>query len=217
LDSDDLFHKEKLENTYKFIVQQPQVKALHHAVREFDDQTGKAICDVVFTDLSGPHEKLPKLLDRNNICTSSVTLNRELLIQINKFDTSLNGIEDYYCWLSVSKRSPWYYSTDILTLYRVRAESLMGFRPIQHYLKQNINLLKVVKADPLFSEEEYKRLEAYLMKEVMVYYVNNSVTKFGIRKTFGGLLALAREGHTGSALNNAIRITKNQLLKKIFK
>ena len=217
LDSDDLFVKEKLEKTHLRILEHPEIQALHHGVREFEDETGKALCDVVFPTLEGVHEKMPELLDRNYICTSTVTLKKALLLSIGKFNKTLNGIEDYYCWMSVSKRTPWHYSSQILTSYRVRKESLMGFRPLPHYLAQNASLLKVVKSDPLFSKEEYTRLEHYLMQDVLIYYINNSVNKFGMAKTYKGLLKLLKMGYAKASIGNAVRITRNHLFKKIFK
>ncbi len=216
LDSDDLFHPEKLARVYDMIEQYPEIKAFHHAVTEFDDSDGAVIQNVVLKDIVGAHNKLPNLLDFNNICTSSVTVHKQLLLELNKFHTALFGIEDYYCWLCLSKKTQWAYDDSLLTRYRVRSESLMGFKPLKHYITQNNNILKVVSHDPRFLKSEKLRLEKHLMYNVMSYYTNNSINKFGLGSTHIALLGLISKGYVKSYFKIASRVTRNNVLKVVF-
>ncbi len=217
LDSDDLFIRDKLFCTFNLINQNPDIKAFHHAVTEFDDTTGKSIQNIVLDALRGIHYKLPALLDANNICTSTVTMKRDLLIDIGKFNVNLNGIEDYYCWLVVSTQLPWCYSCDILTLYRVRKESLMGFKPLNHYIKQNVSLLRCIKSINIISYPDYIKLQTHLMDKIIIYYTNNSVNRFGMFKTYLGLFNLVKYRYFSTFLQNIYRITKNYWLFLLFK
>ncbi|MFQ3574915.1 MAG: glycosyltransferase [Cytophagales bacterium] len=217
LDSDDLFEKEKLAGCFDIISQNQQIKALHHAVVEFDDETGKELNKVVLNELKGIHEKLPKLLSFNNICTSTVCFHRSLLQEIGNFNTNLNGIEDFYMWLLASKKTHWYYSVSCWTRYRVRAESLMGNKPLKHYFKQNMGLLAIVKNHPQFSKDEFRRLEKYLAKEVIAYYANNSVNRVGVFKTILELAGIIKYRYLGVFWTNALRLTKNYVLSKVVK
>ncbi|MFN8437136.1 MAG: glycosyltransferase family A protein [Cytophagales bacterium] len=217
LDSDDLFTENKLFELYESISQNSSILAFHHAVVEFEDKTGKVLNTVILPNVNQVHSKLPDLLKFNNICTSTVCLHISLLTKLNNFNTSLNGIEDFYCWLKVSKITNWYYSKNINTRYRVRGESLMGFRKLPHYINQNWGLLQVVKLDNQFSSSEYKVLEEYLMKNVIKYYVNNSVDKFGLFNTTLGLIPILKLGYLNTFFSNNYRIYKNYILKTLFK
>lgn len=217
LDSDDLFLNQKLERLFGLIQKHQQIKAFHHAVLEFEDKTMVELNKVIIEKLDGVHSKLPELLSFNNICTSSVTLHKSLLNQLGNFDTKLNGIEDFYCWLKVSKLTKWYYSKEIFTKYRVRSESLMGYRKIPHYAKQNWSLLSILAKDKEFNKEEFKLLEKYLFKDIMKYYINNSVDKFGLINTTIDSLVLLKFGYFSVFVSNVIRIYKNFILNVLFR
>lgn len=217
LDSDDLFYPQKLAKVHALILENPNIGIFHHAIREFSDQTGQTLQHLVLKDLQGPHQKLPNLLDGNNICTSTVTVSKSLMLAVQKFDKTLYGIEDYYAWLWISKLSTWYYDSEVLTSYRIRQESLMGFKPMKHYITQNTNLLKVLAGNPQFSHEEWKRLEKHLIYGVMSYYCNNSINKFGVWKTCWGLSNLIKHGYPSVAFTYILRTLKHYMLRKIFK
>jgi glycosyltransferase involved in cell wall biosynthesis len=217
LDSDDLFTREKLQGCYDIIEKNPHIEAMHHAIIEFEDKTGKELKQVIIKEFSGIHDKLPVLLSLNNICTSAVCLKRSLLSKIGNFNTNLNGIEDYYMWLLISKHTQWYYAPSCWTRYRIRKESLMGNKPMKHYIKQNMRLLQLLKNNQLFSKGEFKLAEKYLAKNLMTYYANNSVNRFGYFKTLLSLFELIKYGYFDTFTNNAFRITKNWLLYKTVK
>lgn len=217
LDSDDLFHSEKLEAVKQNIEQNPKVLAFHHAVEEFDDVSGEIINTVVLSIKEKVHQKLPELLDLNNVCTSTVTLQAKLIKRIGSFDTRLNGIEDYFAWLKISKLTSWYYDPRILTKYRVRQGSLMGFRALPHYINQNQKLYNAFKSAQIFTSAECERLKHHLFYAVMVYYTINSINKFGLAKTNLWLLNWSFSSNAFYALKAIYRINKQWFFRQLKK
>ena len=121
------------------------VKASHVAFLDSDDQwvPGKLELQVAFAKkgfraqgsgylidslepaepLSNDHPieflYLKDLLKENQICNSSVLLERKLLLQVGGLPTSygIRGIEDYVAWLRIATVSDWLYSPMPLVIY----------------------------------------------------------------------------------------------------
>lgn len=78
-------------------------------------------------------------------------------------------------------------------------------------------MLKAVASNKQFTKQEWKRLENHLIYEVMGYYCNNSVNRFGLWSTCIGLLDLVPHGYLDVALRYIFRSCKRYLLQKLLK
>jgi glycosyltransferase involved in cell wall biosynthesis len=216
LDSDDLLMPQKIEGTIKLIEQYGEsVHAFMHNCRLFEDESNKTISFSNTCPESGPQEMLDKLLNFNNIVTSSVTIKKSLIEEIGYFDDALHGIEDYMMWLRVSKRTKWCYSKEIWTEYRVRKQSLMGGRPINYYVVQNVNLIKCAAKLPEFKPEELEKLKQYLMFRNMQYYAIESINRFGLKDFLAGIRGLLRYGYFQEAFFLMYKHAKANLLQNM--
>ena len=205
LDSDDLFLPEKISGTAELIKKYgDSCFAYFHGSRQFEDGTNKTLRVRDIKTYDEPQNIFDQLTRENFITTSSVTLKRSLINEIGGFDITLHGIEDYMLWLRISKRSPWYYSAELWTDYRVRTSSLMGGRKLEYYVTQNTNLLKSVRNLKEFTAHDTNAIEYYLFDDVMQYYAMVSLKTGGWKDFLKGLGALRKVG-------------KANLAKKLFK
>lgn len=202
LDSDDLFHPEKLKILHGEInkTSHSDIKAIYHTPLDFIDGEMVVYASLNLDTIVSQFGDISKeLLSKNLIYTSSVSLNRDVF-QRFRFDYDLHGIEDYYLWLNISKISPWMYINAQLTAYRVRQSSLMGGRRMQYYITQNSNLVEKIKRNPLFSKSEVGIVINYLMVDIMNYYAIISLRNFGWVDFTKGVFLLISKGFVKSAL-----------------
>lgn len=218
LDSDDLFHPRKLEILFQLILILPSdVKAFHHNLIEFTDGE-KVIFKVIETvPISVRFPILEELVIENRIATSTVILKKDIFIDSGYFDTSLDGVEDYYLWLHISRLSGWHFLPLQLTAYRVRIGSLMGGRKFEHYISQNTLLVNKLKKNPLFLNSHKKNVEKYFMFNIMKYYASISINRFGWGNFFKGLTLLTINGYWNFALKIGFINVKFLLLKILSK
>ncbi|NCX96380.1 MAG: glycosyltransferase family 2 protein [Chitinophagia bacterium] len=218
LDSDDLFLPHKLQGTAALIDKYaPACKAYFHASRDFEDGTGKTLTIREREPFAAPRDLLPELIHLNYITTSSVTINRALLVEIGGFNNRLHGIEDYMLWLRVSKRTLWYYSHEQWTDYRVRTTSLMGGRAMDYYVTQNHNLVLTAKDYNEFTQEEIAAIEYYLFNNVMNYYAQQSLNHKGTGDFLKGIVALTKVNRGNLAARLLAKETKLALLRQVSK
>ena len=216
LDSDDIFYPEKIEETGKLIAKYgDECAAFIHGDRKFEDETNITLSVSNRNTFEKPTDLLPALINKNIITTSTVTLKKSLIEEIGYFDTTLHGIEDYMMWLRISKRTPWYYSENIWTDYRVRKESLMGGRPMKYYVIQNAGLLGLVNSLPEFTQAEFKAIEKYLFFDVMEYYAAESLRRRGLSDFMQGLKELCKLQRYSSAQFLAVKHSKFFILRKL--
>lgn len=204
LDSDDLFHPDKLNLLFFNINLHcgQNIKAIYHTPFDFIDGE-----NVVFSESSIKEtvvlceDILPKMLKKNLVYTSAVTMHRDIFLDF-KFDYDLHGIEDYYLWLNVSKVTSWMHLSTPLTAYRIRTTSLMGGRKFEYYIIQNSNLIHKLKHNKNFTFNEIKLVEKYLMVDIMNYYASISINNYGWIDFFKGNILLILKGYfkTGTSL-----------------
>ncbi len=194
LDSDDKFLPNKLEILSRTL-NSGVSRAFHHSV-EYIDVSGNKLSDR--KNASGKTE-LAELIEGNTIVTSSVCVTKNLLVRAGYFNWNLHGVEDYLMWLKISFYTKWNYLEIPLTQYRVRDNSLMGERRLQHYVTENVKLYKAAKNEIEFSPDQLKAFHHNLFYRTMRYYVSISLNKYGYGDFVRGVLILMSSGQFGSA------------------
>lgn len=218
LDSDDLFTTDKLARTYEHIKKYgSDIFAYHHSARNFDDVTKETLCFSRNGTLQQTVDILPELLKLNIIVTSTVTLRRELLIQLGGFNTALNGVEDYMLWLRTAKKSKWHFDPLPMTDYRVRHGSLMKGRKLSHYVTQNHALLKEARAYNEFTPVELRKIERYFFDDVMQYYSSECINDWGWKYFLRGLIKLYQIGKGNLASRLFLKQARFAVLKTLSK
>ena len=114
LDSDDQWIKNKLEVQLEY-AKKLDLKAVC-CNAELTNKTGNS---AYFKSSKSFNLTLRKLLEDNRIITSSVLVDRKLLLSVGGVATSLSvrGAEDYATWLRVATLSNWFYIDQPLTIY----------------------------------------------------------------------------------------------------
>lgn len=196
LDSDDLFHPQKLEIVLSSINLDEKTKVIHHLPINFNDGESFDFMSIKNSEQQPQTSDIThKLIQKNFITTSTVIVKKEVFDLTAGFDTSLHGVEDYFMWLSISKHSQWSYLNLPLTAYRIRTDSLMGARRLKYYVEQNSNLIKKMQHVSFFSIEEIKAVRKYFMDDVMSYYASISINKYGWADFLNGLIHLGKKGY----------------------
>ncbi|OGL66803.1 hypothetical protein A3B21_00160 [Candidatus Uhrbacteria bacterium RIFCSPLOWO2_01_FULL_47_24] len=131
LDSDDLWHKRKIERVTKEIEQHSGVNFFCHNVYHF--LNGKQ----VLTDLASRYRHgipLPKQLFTNYfIGTSAVVCKRDILLSYNGFDETLPSAQDYEMWLRMSPSLNIVMIPEALVWYIDRPESISANNSWRHF------------------------------------------------------------------------------------
>jgi len=213
LDADDLFEPTKLERCERVVAEfGSSPGAMHHAARYFDHETGEVL------EASSPRpttgdDLLVTLLERNCVTTSTTVVHRECLEGTQGFDMRLNGVEDYWLWIRIAKRWKWRYIAEPLTRYRLRAGSLMGQRPFEHYVTQFTALLAVAESSGELSAVEMATLRRSVLDGTIRFFAGKSARQGGLPSVLPGALQLARTGYPGSAASLIYRHFRAQALR----
>jgi teichuronic acid biosynthesis glycosyltransferase TuaG len=122
LDSDDLWHKDKLRKQVQFHLTNPEIEISHTDFIAFDNTRFYKRPFRKFADLN---EKVrgdlyPSICYKNSIGILTVMVKRELLKRVNMFDTSLWTMEDQDLWIKIAKeKKPFGYIKEVLAYYRI--------------------------------------------------------------------------------------------------
>lgn len=210
LDADDLFFPEKLETIHSKIQSYGQIsQAYYHAVEHFENETNVKIPLQLKERDECPVDILSELLESNFITTSSVTIKKDLFLELGGFNNELHGVEDYFMWLRVSKKTRWCYSNHALTNYRIMSNSLMRGRELTYYVSQSDALLSCANSSNEFSPIELGKIDQYMFRDLMFFYSRNSLKRKGRKDFFNGMLALMRIGKV--SLSSAIMLRQLKL------
>jgi len=216
LDSDDLFHPQKIEQLKILAFTLPEnVMAIFHTPMDFNDGDQVYFDKIIAPSNLKPKNIIDELVTKNIIYTSAVCIKKEVLEKTGVFDVELSGVEDYYLWLQISKYTNWLYLPLRLTAYRIRLNSLMGGRRMNYYIKQNDALVRKVKGNALFSNPEKYSITNYFMHDVMGYYATISINNHGWSDFFSGITSLFRKGYWKQAMQILGRHVKFFTLKSI--
>lgn len=193
MDSDDIFHPEKLNYLHHYLVSNTEVRAVCHSYIKFSE-----ISEVAYHEqtesLLAIKITLPELISGNTICTSTVALSRQLMIEAGEFNTNLNGVEDYYQWLKVLCITPIFKLEAQFTYYRTAHPSLMGKRKLAHYVDQNHKLFIQFCENKLLVPYR-KDFHETLFYKTMKYYVGNAQQDYGAGDVLNGIFKMIRLGY----------------------
>ena len=138
LDSDDLWHQEKLERMLIAIEANPQANFFCHnetmralnGVERVTDYSVKFSCD----------KPVSRQLYKNNcFSTSAVVCRRDLVLKWNGFDETLTSAQDYELWLKMSPDLVPVFVPEVLGTYVLRKGNIANTR----FWKRLFNILRV--------------------------------------------------------------------------
>ena len=140
LDSDDLWHPNKLEIQVSFHNKNPTYKISHTDYSNFN-QNGKISTPYkfIFTKFSKKDgDLLSQLLYFNSVGVLTVMVEKKLLVEFNGFDTGQWGMEDHDLWLRISKAGYRFkFIKENLAFYRVNTAGKMMSNVYKYKLTYN--------------------------------------------------------------------------------
>lgn len=214
LDSDDLFAPNKLECVSLAIQTCPtEIAALYHKSSQFDDVTRTVVGEVSGGGRSDqPQSLLERLLTGNFLATCGMVLRRNLLTSLGGFDTTLNGVEDWWLVIRVSLLTPWLFLDDTLANIRLRPVSLMRNQPFNHYVKQHVALFAAARRSGELSESQLKTFRRYLLGQHTLFFAGRARSRSGFKDLLPGILLMGREGYASEAARLAYLQLRNAAL-----
>lgn len=129
LDSDDLWHQDKLMIQLSFHENHRECEISHTDYVNFNEYgTIRAPFRFLFRQfIKKKGNLLGQLLYFNSIATLTVVVKRKLFRDINGFDCSLSNLEDQDLWLRIAEKGyEFSYIDDKLSFYRVHKTGLMS-------------------------------------------------------------------------------------------
>jgi len=145
LDSDDLWHPNKLEIQVSFHIKNPTYKISHSDYSNFN-KNGKISTPYkfIFSKFSKKNGNLLRqLLYFNSVGVLTVMVEKKLLIDFNGFDTDQWGMEDHDLWLRISKEGYRFkFIKKDLASYRVNTAGKMMENVFKYKLTYNRFLAK---------------------------------------------------------------------------
>jgi teichuronic acid biosynthesis glycosyltransferase TuaG len=128
LDSDDLWHPQKLEMQLKFHDETPSCKISHTDFEIFNEmgkvKTPFKYFSLLFFKKSG--DLFHQLMYTNSIGILTVMMEKRLFNEFKGFDTGMWGMEDQDFWLRISKGGVhFHYINKVLAAYRISPNGMM--------------------------------------------------------------------------------------------
>ena len=140
IDSDDIWTKNKLEKVNQTIINNKNYNCIIHN-EIINSSNGKK----VYLDYKKIYKtNLPiyrQLFLRNFISTSTVTLKKKLIEDVNYFDPQLSNAQDYDLWLRIGDKFKLFCLDDFLGFYNERTGNITS----KKYKHRIINLIKILK------------------------------------------------------------------------
>lgn len=124
MDADDLWDRDHLEYSIKYLTAHPKVDFVYSDVNHvFKDGSTAFPYGIAYHDVLD----IKKLPVENPIFTSTVVCKEKLLQEIGEFDGTINGREDHDYWCRVAKAGfKMVHLKKILTTYTVNPEGVAG-------------------------------------------------------------------------------------------
>lgn len=196
LDSDDLYNFQKLQIAFDIINKYTDnnIVALHHAYSIINEKS-ELIGQKVLSESVTIQNITPDLLKENTVCTSTVVVKREALLREGGFNESLNGVEDYFMWLLLSKRGLWLYVPEQLSVYRIHNSSLMRHRSFTHYVDQFVKFFIVFDLLNQFDNDEKDEVSNYMQLNLLNFHLRKCLKLFGRIDVLKGCIMLLRNGY----------------------
>jgi glycosyltransferase involved in cell wall biosynthesis len=139
LDSDDIWHTTRLEEQLSY-AERFHLKAICSNAIITHDLTRSSY----LSRIENSYLSLKKLLRTNEIVTSSVLVDRELLQSVGGFATSLSvrGAEDYATWLRIASLNDWYYIGRPLMDYTIASKD--SYRVTNEFPQRYIQFFGII-------------------------------------------------------------------------
>jgi len=127
-DADDLWLPEKLETQLERFQRKPEIGLVHSdsiIINSEGKPTGERFSSLVHRkgqETSG--NMFEELCERNFLCVPTVILRREAIQYAKGFVDKLRSLEDWVCWIMVSRKYQFDYVEEPLSQYRIHGASL---------------------------------------------------------------------------------------------
>lgn len=118
-DSDDVWEKNKIQTIIDYLKKNRTIVFCAHAYRECKGNGQRKVVAKIHKNKAA----FLQLYNRNFIQTSTVVIKKEILNQVNGFDTRLCVAEDFDLWLRCLKIADFGYIPAILSSYYIRENS----------------------------------------------------------------------------------------------
>ena len=168
LDSDDLWHPEKLQRQVDLLDSSPRIGLVHTARIYFEDDnpTCETLREIAEEDQA--EDAFARLFRRNFIGNSTVMARRECFGEVGPFNEAPEflGTEDYEMWLRIAHRYPVAYIGELLSKYRLRQGQLSSkiekaYQNEVHVIQQALRIFPDLQKRTDMSVEERLGLLAF--------------------------------------------------------
>lgn len=126
LDSDDVFHPNKIKQQVLALESNPDCTLCHTAADVIGDTSKRDWFRAAFNENPARaywYRKLPDYLYRNRICASSVMIRSETLRKIHFATFTGLGFGDWFTWSLLAEHGKYLFLAEELTFYRVHESS----------------------------------------------------------------------------------------------
>jgi glycosyltransferase involved in cell wall biosynthesis len=127
-DADDVWLPNKLETQIRCFQAQPELGVVHSDSAIIDGSgnlTGQRFSSLYHRKGQITSGNLFEVLcGQNFLCVPTVILRRKAIEYAGGFEENLRSLEDWVCWIKVSRKYPFHYVEDALVQYRIHGAGL---------------------------------------------------------------------------------------------
>lgn len=127
-DADDLWLPDKLKTQMDCFKHQPELGVVYSdsAIIDGDGKlTGQRFSSLFHRKGQITSGNLfEELCERNFLCVPTVILRREAMSYAGGFEENLRSLEDWVCWIKISRKHSFHYVDDTLVYYRIHGAGL---------------------------------------------------------------------------------------------
>lgn len=171
LDSDDLWHEEKLSKQIEFMLNY-KLNFSSTSISRIDNTSKPYVKNInsLMMDMKVENMELNKLrfqLFKYNFITLSSTLIKKELLEIFSEDDSFMGVEDYRLWLMIMEKPE--------CKYKLLCETLVDYRVLRNSasrknrLHQGLKEIRVMVSHMLEIQTSHKHYLTLMLKSVKLY------------------------------------------------
>ena len=139
LDSDDLWHEEKLIKVFSFLEKNKELNCILH--RQFFVSMSNKVKNYDFDKYFDKNIPVKKQLYKNNFfAMSAVTIKKNLIEEVQGFNESYENAQDFDLWLRIGDRFKLKILPEYLGSYKARDGNITS----SPYRKRILNVLKIL-------------------------------------------------------------------------